>query len=124
MRDVVALLMLLWHIRREKPDIVHTHTSKAGILGRLARGSPACPTSVIYPKSEFAIRVSLTLPSFRIWCKATDTPKPIHPGCSGTSSFFSTGTTPILPVPALLDRRIIYSTSGSDHLFGGMNQKR
>ena len=35
-QDLRAFWVLLMLIRREKPDIVHTHTSKAGILGRLA----------------------------------------------------------------------------------------
>ena len=106
------------HTRRPKVRLRDPHQP-------LAQGGPAALWSTgIFPRSGSAIRASLTLPSYRTWCKATGKPKPTPPGCSGTSSFFSTGTTPILPVPALLDRRIIYSTSGSDHLFGGMNQKR
>jgi glycosyltransferase involved in cell wall biosynthesis len=34
--DILALFDLVRIIQKEKPDIVHTHTSKAGILGRLA----------------------------------------------------------------------------------------
>lgn len=35
-RDTLALIQLFSLFRREKPDIVHTHSSKAGILGRTA----------------------------------------------------------------------------------------
>jgi len=35
-RDAIALLELLRHLKRFRPDVVHTHSSKAGILGRLA----------------------------------------------------------------------------------------
>ena len=34
--DLIAFFALLLRIRRERPHIVHTHTSKAGILGRWA----------------------------------------------------------------------------------------
>ncbi|MBI4395483.1 MAG: glycosyltransferase, partial [Elusimicrobia bacterium] len=34
--DLFALIELTLVLRREKPQIVHTHSSKAGILGRLA----------------------------------------------------------------------------------------
>ncbi len=34
--DLIALLKLIRLIRRERPDIVHTHTAKAGMLGRIA----------------------------------------------------------------------------------------
>ena len=36
LNDIRALFELLQIIKIEKPDVVHTHTSKAGILGRLA----------------------------------------------------------------------------------------
>lgn len=36
LQDVRALAALLRHIRRLRPDIVHTHAAKAGTLGRLA----------------------------------------------------------------------------------------
>jgi glycosyltransferase involved in cell wall biosynthesis/SAM-dependent methyltransferase len=35
-RDVVAVVQLVRLLRREQPDLVHTHSSKAGVLGRIA----------------------------------------------------------------------------------------
>lgn len=35
-RDVVALIVLYRRLRQTKPHVVHTHSSKAGILGRIA----------------------------------------------------------------------------------------
>lgn len=35
-RDVISLWKVYREIRREKPDIIHTHTAKAGTVGRLA----------------------------------------------------------------------------------------
>jgi glycosyltransferase involved in cell wall biosynthesis len=36
LRDLVATVRLAWLIRRERPDILHTHTAKAGTVGRVA----------------------------------------------------------------------------------------
>ena len=35
-KDVMALLDIISLLRRTRPDVVHAHTSKAGVLGRLA----------------------------------------------------------------------------------------
>jgi glycosyltransferase involved in cell wall biosynthesis len=47
--DLKALFKLYKIIRQEKPDIVHTHTSKAGILGRLASFFARVPVVVHTP---------------------------------------------------------------------------
>ena len=35
-KDIVSLWKIYRQIRREKPDIIHTHTAKAGTVGRVA----------------------------------------------------------------------------------------
>ena len=48
-RDVRAFLLLWRLIRAERPAIVHTHTSKAGVLGRLAAKIAGVPTIIHTP---------------------------------------------------------------------------
>jgi glycosyltransferase involved in cell wall biosynthesis len=48
-RDVVALVELLAVMRRERPVIVHTHTSKAGFIGRLAARLARVPAVIHQP---------------------------------------------------------------------------
>ena len=36
LKDVVSLFKIFGELRRQKPDIVHTHTAKAGTVGRIA----------------------------------------------------------------------------------------
>ena len=45
-RDAVAYFDLLKHIREIRPDVVHTHSSKAGILGRRAAHKAGVPCVV------------------------------------------------------------------------------
>ena len=47
--DLIALVKLMRLIGRERPEIVHTHSSKAGLLGRLAAWLKGCPVVIHYP---------------------------------------------------------------------------
>lgn len=44
--DLLAALQLIGLFLKEKPDIVHTHSSKAGILGRLAAWAAGVPVII------------------------------------------------------------------------------
>jgi len=44
LKDLQALFAILRLIREENPDIIHAHTSKAGLLGRLAASLTGTPT--------------------------------------------------------------------------------
>ncbi len=47
--DLIALVKLMRLIGRERPEIVHTHSSKAGLLGRSAARLMGCPVIVHFP---------------------------------------------------------------------------
>lgn len=49
LKDILALAALVRLFRKERPHIVHTHTSKAGILGRWAARLSGCPHIVHTP---------------------------------------------------------------------------
>lgn len=49
LHDIKALWELVGIIRKERPDIVHTHTSKAGVLGRLAAAICRVPVVIHMP---------------------------------------------------------------------------
>lgn len=49
LQDLIAFLKLYGIIKKEKPDIVHTHTSKAGILGRFAAKISGVPIIIHTP---------------------------------------------------------------------------
>jgi len=78
LKDFRALLSLVWLIFKEKPDIVHTHSSKAGILGRLAAKIAGVPYIVHTPHGHvfyghFGILASkIFLWVERIFSKFTD----------------------------------------------------
>lgn len=44
LKDIISLLKIIKNIRKIKPDVIHIHSSKAGVLGRIAR--------VFYPKAK------------------------------------------------------------------------
>lgn len=77
-RDMLGLLRLLRHLRRRRYTVVHTHTSKGGIIGRLAARLTEVPmtihTSQGYAFADYAkgaISRSLFLQAERLatgWC--------------------------------------------------------
>ena len=48
-KDIIALTKLYLFIKRNNFDIVHTHTSKAGVLGRLAAKLAKVPIIIYTP---------------------------------------------------------------------------
>jgi glycosyltransferase involved in cell wall biosynthesis len=46
LKDLIALISIIRALNQLKPDIVHTHTSKAGLLGRIA-SKIACPRAKV-----------------------------------------------------------------------------
>ena len=77
LRDLVAVFRLARLIRAERPQILHTHTAKAGAIGRARRARRGPGTG----------RRSSSTPSTATSCTATST-RSAH-GSSGCSSAFS-----------------------------------
>jgi glycosyltransferase involved in cell wall biosynthesis len=67
-RDLMALFSLIGIIKAEKPHIVHTHSSKAGIIGRLAAKFAGVPYIVHTPHGHvFYGHFSLLASKIFLW---------------------------------------------------------
>lgn len=62
--DLHALWQLVRLLREERPDIVHTHTSKAGVLGRLAAWITGVPVIIHTPHGHVFYGHFSALPSW------------------------------------------------------------
>ncbi|PKQ45747.1 glycosyltransferase [Confluentibacter flavum] len=45
-KDLISTILLAKEIRKIKPDVIHLHSSKSGVIGKIA--AKACPTAKIY----------------------------------------------------------------------------
>jgi glycosyltransferase involved in cell wall biosynthesis len=63
--DFIALLQLIRLVRKYKPDIIHTHTAKAGVLGRLAGWLTGTPL-IVHTFHGNVLRGYFS--SFSSWC--------------------------------------------------------
>lgn len=62
LRDLLALVEILRVLRSERPDVLHLHSSKAGILGRLA-GRLAGVPRVLFTAHGFSFHQRLSRPA-------------------------------------------------------------
>jgi glycosyltransferase involved in cell wall biosynthesis len=65
-QDLLALWRLTRRLKALAPDIVHTHSSKAGILGRLAARRAGVPR-VIHTPHVFAFQMQVSAPLRRLY---------------------------------------------------------
>ncbi|OXM86519.1 glycosyltransferase family 4 protein [Paenibacillus rigui] len=52
-RDLISLIMLIWFFKKNKFDVIHCHSSKAGVLGRIA-GILTRHKKIIYTPHAFS----------------------------------------------------------------------
>jgi glycosyltransferase involved in cell wall biosynthesis len=88
-RDFIALIKLIRVIRKFKPDIVHTHTPKAGLLGMLAAKFCRVPvrlhTVAGLPLMEFrglTRQILIAAERLTYWCATT-----VYPNSWGLRSY-------------------------------------
>jgi glycosyltransferase involved in cell wall biosynthesis len=65
-QDLLALLWLAWRFRRDGIQVVHTHSSKAGLLGRLAAWIARVPR-VIHTVHGWSFNDFQRTPSFKLF---------------------------------------------------------
>jgi glycosyltransferase involved in cell wall biosynthesis len=78
--DVAALRRISGHLRRHRYDIIHCHSTKAGLLGRLARSLAAKSTPIVYTPHCIAFDTALPVAERRLarWIEAALAPLTAH----------------------------------------------